>query len=71
MKQIIQKTLNKDSSKVQQEQGKNFEEQALNDINEAYALFLNINVLDVSKEGQEIWEITKKTYDNKIDKVES
>jgi hypothetical protein len=30
---------------------RNFEEKALNDINEAYNAFLNINVLDISKEG--------------------
>jgi dynein heavy chain 1 len=43
----------------------------LNDINDAYNLFLNINVLDITKEGSEIWEATRKTYDLKIDKVES
>jgi dynein heavy chain 1 len=43
----------------------------LNDINEAYNQFLTINVLDISKEGQDIWDNTKRNYDNKIDKVES
>lgn len=27
--------------------------------------------MDISKEGQEKWDVTKKTYDLKIDKVES
>ena len=85
LKQIISKTLNKDGPNISgsnlsdgaaNNNGnapnvRNFEEQALNDINEAYSLFLNINVLNVSKEGQEVWDITKKSYDNKIDKVES
>lgn len=47
-----------------------FEEKAFHDINEAYALFLQINVLDISKEGQDLWDATKSNYDNKIDKVE-
>lgn len=50
---------------------RNFEEKALNDINEAFNAFLNINVLDISKEGQDVWDNTKRNYDNKIDKVES
>ena len=76
LKQIIQKTLNKDSHNSlslgrEDGTGRNFEEQALTDINEAYSLFLSINVLDVNKEGSELWDMTKKSYDNKIDKVES
>jgi dynein heavy chain 1, cytosolic len=51
--------------------GKNFEEKALDEINEAYNCFFNINVLDISKEGQDLWELTKRIYDNKIDRVES
>ena len=49
----------------------NFKEKALKEINEAYNHFLTINVFDISKEGQDIWEATKRNYDNKIDKVES
>jgi hypothetical protein len=49
----------------------NFEEKALQEINDAYNHFLTINVFDISKEGQDIWEATKRNYDNKIDKVES
>lgn len=69
------KTLSKSTSlPTQDTQGsiqRNFEEKALNDINEAYAQFLTINVLDISKEGQDVWDATKRIYDNKIDKVES
>lgn len=28
-------------------------------------------MLDISKEGQDMWDQTKRNYDNKIDKVES
>lgn len=57
LKQIISKTLNKENAGGNANgdgvgvNSRNFEEQALNDINEAYSLFLNINVLDVTKEG--------------------
>ena len=44
---------------------------AVQDINEAYAIFLSINVLDVSKEGTEAWKNARKTYDMKIDRIES
>ena len=66
LQQVISKTLSKENTGDSK-----FEEQALNDINEAYYLFNNINVMDVTKEGQEKWEATKRTYDLKIDKVES
>jgi dynein heavy chain 1 len=49
----------------------NFEEKALDEINEAYLCFLNINVLDITKEGQDLWDQTKRSYDNKIDRIES
>ena len=68
LKQIILKTLNKNSDHTS---GRTFEEKALNDIQEAYSQFLHINVLDISKEGQDLWDATKRNYDNKIDKVES
>ena len=70
LQQVISKTLSNSATALGSD-GKNFEEQALSDINEAYNLFLNINVLDVSKEGTDQWEQTKKTYELKIDKVES
>ena len=69
LKQVISKTLSKENTSTSD--NKNFEEQALNDINDAYNLFLSINVLDISKAGIEVWEATKKTYDLKIDRVES
>ena len=51
LKQIILKTLNKSNNNQTGSTQRNFEEKALNDINEAYAQFLQINVLDLSKEG--------------------
>jgi len=66
LKRVISKTLSKEDTA----ENKDFEEQALNEINEAYALFLNINVLDISKEGNDIWAASKKTYELKVDKVE-
>ena len=54
LKQIILKTLNKSSQQAAGGQvtvQRTFEEKALKDINEAYAQFLTINVLDISKEG--------------------
>ncbi len=50
---------------------KNLEDVALSKINEAYQYFYNINVLDISKEGNEQWDQTERTYNLKIDKVES
>ncbi len=32
---------------------------------------MNINVLDISKEGMDVFDATKRNYDSKIDKVES
>lgn len=66
LQQVISKTLSKENTGDSK-----FESQALNDIAEAYNLFNNINVMDITKEGQEKWDVTKKTYDLKIDKVES
>ncbi len=66
-KQIIKKTLSYESSGDK----KNLEDVALSKINEAYQYFYNINVLDISKEGNEQWDQTERTYNLKIDKVES
>ncbi|CEM16453.1 unnamed protein product [Vitrella brassicaformis CCMP3155] len=41
------------------------------EITSAYKLFLNIDVLDVSRSGTEAWEQAKKAYDDKIDRAES
>lgn len=72
LKQIILKTISKSvtSSSGKDSGQRNFEEKALADINEAYNQFLSINVLDISKEGQDMWESTKRNYDTKIDRVE-
>jgi dynein heavy chain 1 len=50
---------------------KNLEDVALSKINDAYQSFNGINVLDISKEGFDLWEQTERTYNMKIDKVES
>mmetsp|Transcript_10644 Transcript_10644/g.10732 ORF Transcript_10644/g.10732 Transcript_10644/m.10732 type:complete len:296 (+) Transcript_10644:1246-2133(+) len=71
LKQVIGKTLSNQGTNMGSGGSRNFEEQALQDINDAYNLFLNINVLDVQKEGTDAFEATKKQYDLKIDKVES
>ena len=69
-KQIIKKTLSNEVSKDSGDK-KNLEEVALSKINEAYQFFNGINVLDITKEGFEQWEQTERTYNLKIDKVES
>jgi len=66
-RQIIRKTLSNEVSGDK----KNLEEVALSKINEAYQFFNGINVLDISKEGCDEWERTERTYNLKIDKVES
>jgi len=43
---------------------------ALKEINEAHALMININILDLSPQGDEQWEKARKAYDLKVDKVE-
>jgi dynein heavy chain 1 len=43
---------------------------ALREINLAYAHFTTFDILDLSKEGQEMWEMAKKQYEQKIDRVE-
>jgi len=66
-RQIIKKTLSNEASGEK----KNLEDVALSKINEAYQFFNGINVLDISKEGFDQWDQTERTYNNKIDKVES
>ena len=41
------------------------------DIEKAYAIFLSLDVLDISTEGEANWQAAKKAYDLKIDRVES
>lgn len=43
----------------------------MNSINDAYQLFHDINVLDISREGAELWEQTERTYNVRIDRVVS
>lgn len=66
-RQIIKKTLSNEVSGDK----KNLEDVALSKINEAYQFFNGINVLDISKEGFDLWDQTERTYNLKIDKVES
>lgn len=63
-KQIIQETLSKEANS-------DLGEVALAKIHEAYQVFNTINVLDITKEGFEIWEQTERAFNQKIDKVES
>ena len=44
---------------------------ALNSINDAYQLFYEINVLDISPDGNELWDATERTYNVRIDRVVS
>ncbi|KAF8817901.1 dynein heavy chain family protein, partial [Cardiosporidium cionae] len=44
---------------------------AQREINLAFKLFLTIDVLDVSRSGNEVWEAAKKAYNDKIDRAES
>jgi dynein heavy chain 1 len=66
-RQIIKRTLSNEVSGDK----KNLEDVALSKVNEAYQFFSGINVLDISKDGCELWEQTERTYNVKIDKVES
>ena len=66
-RQIIKKTLSNEGSG----DTNNLEDVALSKINEAYQYFHGINVLDISKEGFDLWDQTERTYNLKIDKVES
>lgn len=45
--------------------------QALREINLAYQNFSSFDVLELSKEGHEMWEQARKQYELKIDRVES
>ena len=65
-RQIIKKTLSNEVSGDK----KSLEEVALSKIKEAYQFFHGINVLDISKEGFDLWDQTERTYNLKIDKVE-
>jgi dynein heavy chain 1 len=50
---------------------KSLEDIALAKINDAYQLFNGFNVLDISKEGNDFWDRAERTYNQKIDNVES
>ena len=44
--------------------------EAIKDIKDAYTVFLSINVLNMSMEGEERWQKAKKQYNMKIDAIE-
>lgn len=53
-----------------QDEGENRNREAIKDIKDAYTVFLSINVLDMSIEGEKRWSKAKKEYNLKIDRVE-
>ena len=56
--------MSKSSASGKSDSVDHFEEKALSDINEAYNHFLTINVLDISKEGHDIFDATKRLLYN-------
>jgi hypothetical protein len=64
---IIRKTLSNEKSDDRQ----NLDEVALNRSNDAYQLFYGINVLDITQDGNELWDATERTYNVRIDRVVS
>jgi dynein heavy chain 1, cytosolic len=58
------------SSVFSQDEGESRNREAIKDIKEAYTVFLSINVLDMSIEGEKRWNKAKKEYNLKIDRVE-
>eukprot|EP01113_Clastostelium_recurvatum_P011812 TRINITY_DN1605_c0_g1_i1.p1 TRINITY_DN1605_c0_g1~~TRINITY_DN1605_c0_g1_i1.p1 ORF type:complete len:4689 (+),score=1530.43 TRINITY_DN1605_c0_g1_i1:285-14351(+) len=44
---------------------------ALKEINEAYACVKDVDVLQLSREGTEVWEAALKRYDSAVDRVET
>lgn len=53
-----------------QEEGENRNREAIKDIKDAYTVFLSINVLNMTMEGEKRWNRAKKEYNVKIDRVE-
>lgn len=58
-------------SSVFNEERQQGEIMALREINLAYAHFTTFDILDLSKEGCDTWEMARKQYEQKIDRVES
>jgi dynein heavy chain 1, cytosolic len=58
-------------SSVFNEERQQGEIMALREINLAYAHFTTFDILDLSKEGSDMWEMARKQYEQKIDRVES
>lgn len=66
LKQVIDATFQKEDGKS------NFRETALRDMQEAYLLFeKTVNVLDITKEGQDAWDQARKQYDTYTAKIEN
>ncbi|XP_004348847.1 dynein heavy chain [Capsaspora owczarzaki ATCC 30864] len=45
--------------------------QAIDDINDAFETVKNVDVLDLTREGLELWESAKRAYDERVDRVET
>lgn len=69
LEQVIIFTFSKQAADAKAANQKN---QSLIDIREAYEIFCKaMNVLDISKEGQQSWDNAKKAYDLAISKIEA
>jgi hypothetical protein len=66
--EVIDATFQKDSDKTKN----NFRDIATADMNEAYDVFSKtVQVLEISKEGRDLWDSAKRQYDVQTAKVES
>lgn len=65
--EVIEATLTKDSDKTKN----NYRDIATADMNEAYDVFCKtVQVLEITKEGRELWDTAKRQYDTQTAKVE-
>lgn len=46
------------------------DQEALRDVDNAYARFLSIDVLDISNDGKQAWGMAREAYDQRIDRLE-
>jgi len=71
LEQVITQTFSKqEAASDKARQGK--KNQSLIDIQEAYEHFCkSVNILDVTKEGQQAWDNAKKAYEIEINKIEA
>lgn len=60
LEQVIDATFGKDAEKGKS----NFRENSLSDMRDAYDVFSKtVNVLDITKEGNDVWDAARKQYD--------